>query len=175
MKGVVFTEFLEYAESAFGADLIDDVIDAADLASGGAYTSVGTYPHQELIAVLVGLHEATGREIPTMVRSFGEHLFGRLGAAHGDLLEGLEDPVTFLENVDGVIHVTVRKLYPDAELPEVRAERTADGALVRYRSPRPFADLAEGLIQGCLNHFEAEAEIERETGDGETLFHVRLR
>lgn len=35
MKGVVFTEFLEMVEARFSADLVDDVIDAANLPSGG--------------------------------------------------------------------------------------------------------------------------------------------
>ena len=45
MKGIVFTEFLEMVEDKFSADMVDDIIDDCDLASGGAYTAVGTYPH----------------------------------------------------------------------------------------------------------------------------------
>jgi len=31
-----------------------------------------------------------------------------------------------------------------------------------YRSERHLSDFAEGLIQGCLNHFEERATIHRE-------------
>src|SRR5262245_35992633 len=52
MKGVVFTEFLEMVGAKFGEDMVDDVILACELPSGGAYTSVGTYDHQELFALV---------------------------------------------------------------------------------------------------------------------------
>lgn len=42
MKGVVFTAFLEMVASQFSEDMVDDIIDAAQLPSGGAYTAVGT-------------------------------------------------------------------------------------------------------------------------------------
>jgi hypothetical protein len=38
---MVFVELLKMAEESFGEELVDAVIDAADLPSGGAYTSVG--------------------------------------------------------------------------------------------------------------------------------------
>jgi len=52
------------------------------------------------------------------------------------------------------IHVEVRKLYPDAELPTFTCDTSTPGRLTMlYRSSRPFADLAEGLIAGCIAHF----------------------
>ena len=47
MKGVVFTEFIEMVEDKFSADIADQIIEEADLPSGGVYTSVGTYDHAE--------------------------------------------------------------------------------------------------------------------------------
>ena len=52
MKGMVFTEFLEMVESTFSADMVDDIIDDSAPPSGGAYTSVGTYDHQELVGMV---------------------------------------------------------------------------------------------------------------------------
>ena len=56
MKGIVFTEFSTMVESLFGEDMLDDLLDATDPASGGAYTSVGTYNHNELVDMVVELH-----------------------------------------------------------------------------------------------------------------------
>jgi len=61
MKGVVFTEFLDMVEAKFSADMVDDIIDDAKLASGGAYTAVGTYPHSEMVALGVALALACHR------------------------------------------------------------------------------------------------------------------
>ena len=52
MKGVIFVELLAMAEDAFGEDAVDRVIDEAALPSGGAYTAVGNYPCEELMALV---------------------------------------------------------------------------------------------------------------------------
>ena len=52
MKGMVFTEFLEMVESTFSADMVAAIIDDSAPPSGGAYTSVGTYDHQELVGMV---------------------------------------------------------------------------------------------------------------------------
>jgi hypothetical protein len=58
--------------------------------------------------------------------------------------------------------VEVRKLYPDAELPQFEVRRFgADCLEMIYRSTRPFADLAAGLIAGCVSHFQEEIAVER--------------
>jgi hypothetical protein len=69
----------------------------------------------------------------------------------------------FLPRVDDTIHVEVRKLYPDAELPTFTCEQRAPGRLVMvYESQRAMADLAEGLIQGAVMHFHERVRIERD-------------
>ena len=52
MKGLVFTELLEMAETVLSEDEIDEIIDAADLPSGGTYTRGGTYPSEELLTLI---------------------------------------------------------------------------------------------------------------------------
>ena len=60
----------------------------------------------------------------------------------------------FVASVDGVIHVEVRKLYPDAQLPSFQVlERTPHVLRIKYRSDRHLGDLAEGLLEGCIAHF----------------------
>ena len=52
MKGVVFTEFLEMVEDRFSPEMADRIIEGAELASGGVYTTVGTYDHGEMIQLV---------------------------------------------------------------------------------------------------------------------------
>lgn len=42
MKGLVFTEFLDFVAALRGGDMVDDVIDDCRLPNGGAYTALGT-------------------------------------------------------------------------------------------------------------------------------------
>ena len=39
MKGIVFTEFLDFVADRYGEDTVDDIIDASELPSAGAYTA----------------------------------------------------------------------------------------------------------------------------------------
>jgi len=165
MKGVVFTEFLELVENNFGLDIADRIIDQAELSTGGAYTSVGTYDHSELVQLVVGLSAETNTPPATLVRAFGEYLFGRFAIGYPQFFTGITSTFDFLESIEDVIHVEVRKLYPDAELPTFAYQRTADQLVMTYRSKRAFADLAEGLIHACTQHFGEPIDIERENLD----------
>lgn len=43
-----------------------------------------------------------------------------------------------------------------------------------YRSRRPFADLAEGLIEGCASHFAERIAIERSDSAAGELHSTRF-
>lgn len=161
MKGLVFTEFLEMVEHTFSADMVDDIIDASNLASGGAYTSVGTYPHSEMVTLVHNLSKQTGMGVPALVKAFGHYLFGRFVVLYPTFFRDSPDAFDFLESIENYVHVEVRKLYPDAELPTFETVRAGTQQLTMiYRSKHPFATLAEGLIEGCLIHFQEKTTID---------------
>ncbi|WP_368186729.1 heme NO-binding domain-containing protein [Aestuariibius sp. HNIBRBA575] len=160
MKGIVFREFIDFVEEALGEDVADDMITDANPSSGGAYTSVGKYDWQELVDMVVALSHITQKPVPDLVASFGHHLFGRFSALYPAFFEGQNDVFAFLESVENHIHVEVKKLYPDAELPKLDTRPDGDGVLViRYTSCRPFGDLCVGMIEGCAAHFNETVSI----------------
>lgn len=160
MKGVVFTEFLEMVEDKFSPELADRIVNACDLPSGGVYTAVGTYHHDEIVQLVVKLSEETKVAVPDLLRVFGQHMFGRFHAGYPQFFAGITDALTFLEGVEGYIHVEVRKLYPDAELPSFKYERPSpDRMVMTYSSARPFGPLAEGLISACIDHYGGGIEV----------------
>lgn len=160
MKGVVFTEFMELVEDSFSFETADKIIEGADLASGGAYTSLGTYNHEELLKMVTLLSEMSDAPIPDLVRTFGLHLAKRFAVGFPQFFENT-DYFTFLKGVDSYIHVEVRKLYADAELPKFETERIDENVMVmRYSSTRPFADLAHGLVLGTADYFGEDVEVD---------------
>lgn len=165
MKGMIFTEFMEMVEATWSLDMVDTLITQSNVASGGAYTSVGTYPHEELIALVGALSEETGTAPPDLIRTFGRHLFGRFALAYPRFFHGIGGSFPFLSGIESVIHAEVRKLYPEAELPSFEVEKTSDSMTLIYFSDHPFADLAHGLIEGCVAHFGEAIEVRRETAD----------
>lgn len=168
MKGIVFTEFLEMVEQQFSPDMADDILEQSDLASGGVYTAVGTYDSGEMTALVRCLSEHVDIPVPDLLRAYGQFLFGRFYALFPQFFEGIGDAMSFLEGIESVIHMEVRKLYPDAELPRFEVTRPAAGQMVMvYRSPRQLGDLAEGLFRGALEHFQDTAVLTRIDLDGE--------
>lgn len=156
MRGLVFTEFLEFAETVAGPEMVETMLDSVPLESGGAYTTVGTYDHDELLSMLGFLNQATGQEVSDMVRAFGQHLFGVLAKSHPAIVGEPGTILDFLEGIEDHIHKEVRKLYPDAELPKFQTNRPETILLVMdYHSTRPFADLAEGMINGASDFFDS--------------------
>ena len=178
MKGIIFTEFLEMVESAHSLDFVDELIDASDLPRDGSYTSVGTYPCSELVSLLMLYSERVGTPPDDLLKAFGHKLFDRFHVLYPEFFGTSKDAFAFLEGVDAYIHMEVRKLYPEAELPSFEPHRDAKGNLaLEYRSARPLAALAEGLILGCMDHFGESADLEvedRSAGAGtHALFSMR--
>lgn len=152
-------------EQTFSVDLVEEILEEADLPSGGIYTAVGTYDHQEMVSLLVLLSQKTGTPIPDLLRAFGQYLFGEFARLYPTFFEGVSSAIDFVARIESVIHVEVRKLYPDAQLPRFQVlHHTPDYLEIIYRSDRHLADLAHGLIESCAAYFgESETvQIERE-------------
>lgn len=163
MKGVVFTELLDMVEALFGADMIDDILDDCELASGGAYTTVGTYDHNELLQIVGALSKRSDLPVKDLVHKYGHHLFFRFYEIMPVFFDKPKSVFEFLESVHGYIHVEVKKLYPDAALPHFETERSGDDVLIMtYRSRCPFADFAGGLIHGCVEFYKETIDIQSE-------------
>lgn len=163
MKGIIFTEFGEMVEATFGFDTWDAIVEKADLPSGGSYTAVGTYDHGEIVSLVVNLSEETNTPVPDLLQAFGTYLFHRFGKLYPSFLEGEDRALGFLSRVEDHIHVEVRKLYPQAELPRFDTKWLSDNELeMIYHSNKHLEDVAEGLIRGCLEHFGEKGEVTRE-------------
>src|ERR1043166_7946211 len=143
MKGIVFTEFLDMVERKYTPTMADRIIENSNLPSGGAYTSVGTYGHREIVELISQLSAATGTPVPELIRAFGHYLFHRFSELFPEYFAGIHSALQFLPNVHDYIHVEVLKLYPDAELPSFECRsRNVSGMERIYRSNNPFPDLA---------------------------------
>jgi hypothetical protein len=160
VKGVVFTEFVEMVEDLYSPELADKVITKVDPPSGGAYTSVGTYEFEEMVGLLSALSEEIGKTIPEILQMFGKRLFKQFELKFPEIFVEAPDSFSFLEKVESIIHVEVRKLYPDAELPAFEINREAPERLVMvYDSPRALSDFGAGLMSGCFAHFGENVEV----------------
>lgn len=176
MKGMIFTEFLEMVEENFSLAMVDKIIEAADLPSGGSYTAVGTYPHGEIVQLVVNLSKETNISVNTLLYSFGQRLFERFAVRYAHFLNHTPSAFAFLEKLESYVHAEVKKLYPEAELPTFECTKVSDTCMVMlYQSHRSMSDVAHGLIEGCFHYFREQVQIERtdlSAGNGTTVRFV---
>jgi hypothetical protein len=166
MKGVVFTSFLELVEQKFGYEVVDKILSASDLPSGGIYTSIGTYKYSEMVSLLDHLSRHTGIPVPDLLYLYGQYFFGVIIKTYSYFLKDIHSSFDLLSGIDNYIHVEVQKLYPDAELPSfVITNHGPDKIEMVYRSARKMGDFAAGLIQATLEHYGEKANVLRENLD----------
>ena len=177
MKGIIFTEFLNMVEASHGMEMVDSIIKKSELASAGSYTAVGSYPHSELVSLVCRLSEEINMEVPTLLKLYGTFLFHQLVKTYPEYLQGIHSALEFLEQVETCIHVEVVKIYAGAKHPTLKCSRphSENHLYMLYHSIRHMEDLCEGLIRGCLEHFNTTATIERRNVDIDSeLFIITL-
>lgn len=175
MKGTIFIAFCAMVEKHFSPEMLDDIIEATKPESRGAYTTVGKYPHGEILNYVVELNRRTDIPIETLVKTFGQYLFGHLARGHQQMMDKCDGAMDFLYTLETKVHTQVRKLYPDASLPQFDCAYDDSGALIMdYRSERPMADLAEGLIEASIAHFGGTVLVERQDVPGRESFEARF-
>lgn len=179
MKGMVFTELLDMAETAIGEEDVDAILDELDLTNDGAYSAVGNYPCRELMMIVSKVSDRTGLPVEQLQQMFGHHMLRRFSETYPQFFEGKATLMDMLEAIESEVHVEVRKLYPDAELPSFATRRIGPSEMVMtYRSARPLEAFCHGLIEACAGHFGTPVEVERrdleEGADRAAEFRIRL-
>ena len=161
MKGIVFTEFLEMVEKVHDYDMVDTIIEEVNPPSGGAYTAVGTYPHSEIVQLIVSLGKHTNTSVPELLHVFGRYLFDTFVENYPSFFEKPKNAFEFFDSIDEYIHVEVLKLYPDAQLPSFETKLKTDKELhLVYESERKMAMFALGLMEKALEHYKEDADID---------------
>lgn len=178
MKGVIFVELIKMAEDAFGEETVDQVLERADLENDGAYTTVGNYPCSELIKIVVAFSAHSGLSPETLQRKFGHWLMDYFVAHYPEFFADKTTAFALLESLDQEIHVEVKKLYPEAELPRFDTTRHSPTHLeMIYSSPRPLEVFCEGMIEACLKLFDETGTITRAPHpglDNATTFDIKV-
>ena len=153
MKGIILAEFVEYIEQQLGDVTAQKIIDESGVESEGAYSRVGMYDYQELIELLTQAVAETETEAEVLLEGFSEHLFKMFKRDYSVFFNGVESAGEMLSQIDNHIHVEVKKLYPDAELPSFDYVQEGTKMTLSYSSPRPLASVARALVGACLKYF----------------------
>lgn len=162
MRGIVFTVFLTFLDEQRQSGLSNRILNAVepDLVTS-AFTSVNHYPSKDLKTMLAAAAHEMDEPAADMIRSFGVFLFKQLMSKLGMHVQEYDTWHAMLTNVEGAIHESVQKIEPKRKIPVflTPVEDTNSALTLHYKSPRGMADLAEGLIMGCLQHYGVDHNI----------------
>ncbi|MDW3195141.1 MAG: heme NO-binding domain-containing protein [Cytophagales bacterium] len=176
MKGIIFTELMEMVEGGHGLEIADKMLSHPELSTKGVYIATGTYPVEDLEILLGTLQETLGADRDTLLKVFSGHLFQTFEKKYASLLANYSDTFGLLKMIEGHIHVEVKKLYPDAELPEFQVEsETSDQLVLIYTSSRHMEALAEGLMEAAAKHFQETFDIRKEKTSPESTRFILSR
>ena len=158
MKGVIFNVAEFTVTDEVGAETWDDLLEAADV--DGAYTALGDYPVDELLALVTAASEKLEIPVAEVIRFVGRRGFPWLIERYPEMATGHTSARTFVLSLNEVIHPEVRKLYPGADAP-VFQKHADDGPIleIEYVSRHQLCFLAEGLTLGCSDHFDESISI----------------
>lgn len=153
MKGIIFVKFNEFIEELWGDWFWDELLEDAELPSEGIYTSVGTYDDQELYTLIGLVVDKQNISAKDAQFAFGKWIFKELYNMAPKGGHDFKDVFVFLHAVQNFIHVEVKKLNPDALLPEFEFLSETDNLLsFHYLSPRKLCFFCEGIVHGLAEH-----------------------
>lgn len=162
MKGIVFTLLEQTVSEEHGAKVWDSLLEAAGL--DGAFTSVGSYPDEDLMKLVAAASSALGVDEDDVLLWFGRKALPLLAERYPEVFEGQTSTHSFILTLNEVIHPAVRKLFPGAYAPEFEFNTSKQGVVsLAYASKRKLCAFAEGLINGASEHFGDNVRVVHES------------
>jgi hypothetical protein len=160
MKGFIFTNFIEFVETNHGLEMVDEMITNCNLPSQGIYSSFSSYEFDELVSLLTFVSQKTKVNPEILLEKFGVFVFPYLIGKHSYIIENFDNPIDLIGGIENHIHIEVKKLYNDADLPTFRVvEKTTKKLTVIYNSSKGLTYFAIGLMKETLNHFNVNGSI----------------
>lgn len=159
MKGIIFNIVEEVVSEQFGSDAWDAMITSAGV--DGAYTSLGSYPDDELFALVNAASAMTQVAPSEILRTLGEGAMPHLYARYPLFFDGAPDVRSFVLSLNSIIHPEVRKLYAGAGCPHFHFGQTDNTLVLGYDSPRKLCHLAHGFIDGLAKIYGESLSVDQ--------------
>lgn len=175
MKGIIFNVVEEVVFDRYGPDAWDAMLTAAGL--DGAYTSLGSYPDEELTALVEVACAMTQAAPSEILRALGAGAMPRLRERYPAFFEAAPDMRSFIFSLNSIIHPEVRKLYSGAGCPHFHFANQGEDLIMGYDSPRKLCHLAHGFIDGAAQIYAESIIVDqpRCMHAGDASCQLRLR
>jgi hypothetical protein len=146
----------------------------------GAYTSLGSYPDEEIYKLVAAAAAALGHPRAAILRWFGRKAMPLFAEKYPNFFATQTNTRRFLLTVNDIIHPEVRKLYPGANVPVFDFDTSSpDTLLMGYKSERKLCALAQGFVEGAADHYGEDISFEHvkcvDRGDEKCVFKISFQ
>ena len=179
MKGIIFNIAEDFIVLNHGEDVFEDIILNCNLKTTEPFVGPGTYSDDDMLEIIRVATEKLNVSADALLKELGRFSFSQLFKRYPNFVTPHDDAKTFLMTVDGIIHVEVRKLYQDTQLPVFQYKDISENELViLYFSKRKLYSFMSGLINGVADHFNIkitqENNIYTEDGNEFCKYHLKF-
>ncbi|MFC1571400.1 heme NO-binding domain-containing protein [Candidatus Margulisiibacteriota bacterium] len=155
MKGIIFNLLEAFMKEILGEEKSLEIMEKLPLKTKEPFVGPGTYPDEDLLAIVKKVMEATRLPLDAALRKFGKFCIPVLAAKFPQFLKPHDNPKDFLKSVDNIHHMEVVKLYKDSTPPHFTLKDPApDRLIMEYRSKRKLCKFMEGLIEGVAEYYK---------------------
>jgi predicted hydrocarbon binding protein len=156
MKGIIFNLLEDFLKESLGEEKLEELIESCSLKTREPFVGPGSYPDEDLLAIVDRAVEVTGMTKPEALRAFGKFCIGRLAQKYPPFFDKHDTAKAFLKTLNALHSLEVKKLYADAKPPEfVMEDPSPDRLIMRYTSEKKLCWLMEGLIEGVAEHYRS--------------------
>ena len=125
MKGIIFNLLEDVVIRNHGEDTWDQLLTATGL--DGAYTSLGSYPDEQIQALVGAAAQMLGLTPFEVLRWFGQQAIPLLFDRYPGFFSSQASTRPFVLSVNSIIHPEVRKIYPGADVPTFELRDAPEG------------------------------------------------
>lgn len=153
MHGIVHSELRSYLIDRIGQDGWHELATAAGV-EDGAYRTTGTYPDEELTALVLAYSRRSGHRLGDILEELGATAAGSLLDTYAAFVRPQWRALDVIEHAEQAMHRAVRLHDDDAAPPRLRVERCGeDEVVVFYDSERRLCAFGRGVIRGIADRY----------------------
>ena len=160
MKGIVFNIFEDFISKTFDLATYNKVLDESDM-SDQVFVGPESYEDTVFLSLVGSAVKLSGLDVNVAVKAFGKFAFSKLVTKLSYITDDYDNPKDLLMDLDRIIHVEVRKLYPGAITPEFSPKLEGDLIVLNYVSKRQLCGFLEGLLEGMEEFYNVNVEVEK--------------
>ncbi|MDP9384036.1 MAG: heme NO-binding domain-containing protein [Actinomycetota bacterium] len=163
MHGIVHSELRSFLVDRVGEHGWHELAAGAGI-EDGAYRTTGTYPDEEITALVLAYSRRSRRRLGDILEEFGQTMAGDLLDTYAAFVRPEWRALDVIEHTEQAMHRAVRLHDPDAAPPRLRVERRGeDEVAVFYDSERRLCGFGVGVIRGIAERYGEPVTITQAT------------